>query len=259
MAQDESAERQRRHYDRIAETYAANLGYPHTQEYMRYLDHEFLSLLPRGPLGVVVELCCGSGVAYALVADRVGEAVGLDISYEMLKQARRRHPKLHVVQGDAIRLPMRDSFADAVLIHGGIHHVPDRVGLFREISRILKLGGRLYFYEPVDDFWLWRAIRKVVYRLSPALDHQTEEPLRKDRTFAQLAEAGLRPLAWNARGLIGFCLFMNSDILIVNRVFRFIPGIRSITRAACLLDDWMIRRKSLQGCGLIALGSAERV
>jgi ubiquinone/menaquinone biosynthesis C-methylase UbiE len=259
MVQTDHAKRQRHHYDRIAETYAANLGYPHTQEYMRYLDREFLTLLPPGPLGVVVELCCGSGVAYALVADRAKEAVGLDISYEMLKQARRRHPELHVVQGDATRLPMRDGFADAVLIHGGIHHVPDRIGLFREISRILKPGGRLCFYEPVDDFWLWRAIRKVVYRLSPALDHQTEEPLRKDKTFAQLAEAGLRPLAWNARGFIGFCLFMNSDILVVNRALRYLPGIRAVTRAACRLDDWLIRRKRLQGWGLIALGSAERI
>lgn len=258
MVRVDYAERQRRHYDRIAETYAANLGYAHTQEYMRYLDGEFLALLPEGRLGTVVELCCGTGEAYALVAERADFAIGLDVSFEMLRRARDRHPALHVLQGDATKLPMRDGIADAVLIHGGIHHVPDRIGLFSEIRRILKKGGRLYFYEPVDDFWLWRMIRKAVYRFSPILDHLTEEPLRKSRTFAEFAAAGLRPVAWNTRGLIGFCLFMNSDILVINRAFRFLPGIRSLTRAAYRLDDWLIRRRGLQGCGLIALGSAER-
>ena len=103
----ETAERQRRHYDRIAALYAANLGYPHTQEYMRYLDGEFLRLLPHGRLGVVVELCCGTGEAYALVADRADFAVGLDISLEMLKRARARHPKLRLVQGTPPACPWR--------------------------------------------------------------------------------------------------------------------------------------------------------
>jgi SAM-dependent methyltransferase len=137
--------------------------------------------------------------------------------------------------------------------------VPNRVDLFREIRRILKPGGRLYFYEPVDDFWLWRAIRKLVYRLSPGLDHLTEEPLRHARTTAELTAAGLQLKEWNTRGLLGFCLFMNSDILIFNRAFQFVPGIRAITRSACRLDDWLIRRNALKRSGLIALGCAERI
>ena len=252
------AERQRRHYDRVAEAYAANLTYPHTQEYMRYLDAEFVALMPPGRLGTVVELCCGTGEGYARLADKAEFAVGLDVSIEMLKRARKLHSNLRLVQGDATALPMRDGCADVVVIHGGIHHVPNRLDLFREIKRILKPGGRLYFYEPVDDFWLWRGIRKLVYRLSPGLDHLTEEPLRKARTGQELTAAGLRLVAWNTRGLLGFCLFMNSDILIFNRAFQFVPGIRAITRSACRLDDWLIRRDALKGCGLIALGCAER-
>jgi SAM-dependent methyltransferase len=156
-------------------------------------------------------------------------------------------------------VPLRDAIADTVLIHGGIHHVPDRVALFKEVSRILKPNGRFYFHEPVDDFWLWRLIRRLVYRLSPALDHTTEAPLRKASTCRDLAAAGLRPVAWRTRGLIGFCLFMNSDILIFNRAFRYVPGIRGITRAACRLDDWLSRRGGLRTAGLIAIGAAEKV
>jgi SAM-dependent methyltransferase len=197
-------------------------------------------------------------VAYELLADRIDCAVGVDVSLQMLKIARTRHPRFLVVQGDATKLGLRDSFADAVLIHGGIHHVPDRVALFQEVRRILKPGGRLYFYEPVDDFWLWRAIRKVVYRVSPALDHRSEEPLRKSKTFAELAEAGLKPVEWRPRGLLGFCLFMNSDVLVVNRLFRFLPGIRAVTRAAGRFDDWLVHNAGLEACGLVVLGSAQR-
>jgi hypothetical protein len=37
--------------------------------------------------------------------------------------------------------------------------------------------------------------------------------------------------SWKTYGFLGFCLLMNSDVLIFNRLFRFIPGIRAITRA----------------------------
>ena len=61
-----------------------------------------------------------------------------------------------------------------LLMLGGVHHVPDRVALFGEIARILKPGGIFLWREPVSDFVLWRALRAVVYRLSPMLDDETE-------------------------------------------------------------------------------------
>jgi hypothetical protein len=54
--------------------------------------------------------------------------------------------------------------------------------LFREVARILKPGGRFYFREPVSDFWPWHMLRRVIYRISPSLDHLTERPLRYDET-----------------------------------------------------------------------------
>jgi SAM-dependent methyltransferase len=155
-------------------------------------------------------------------------------------------------------LPLPEGLADTVLIHGGIHHVPDRLALFAEIQRILKPGGRFYFHEPVDDFWLWRLIRKAIYRISPSLDHTSEAPLRREATMAELSAAGLRPVAWNTRGFLGFCLFMNSDVLIFNRAFRYLPGIRALTRAACRFDHWLAGRSGLRWSGLIAVGAAER-
>src|SRR5204863_8034159 len=118
---------QQAHYDRIAATYVANLGYPHTQEYMAYFDRAVLEQID-GPLDVVAEICCGAGEACWLLRDRVGEAVGVDISTAMLDHARRRlpDPRFEFVQGDACQLPLADAAVDAVFMLGAVHHVNDR-------------------------------------------------------------------------------------------------------------------------------------
>ena len=253
----EDARRQREHYDRVAHAYIENLGYPHTEEYQAYLDRELLALLQER-LGVAAEICCGRGEAFRLVGERVSQGLGIDVSGAMLRAARRDLPRFAFVQGDATRLPVAGGVLDSVVMLGGIHHVNDRAGLFAEVFRVLKPGGRFYFREPVSDFFLWRALRAVIYRLSPALDHQTERPLLRAETVPPLEQAGFRVLAWKTRGFLGFCFFMNSDVLVFNRLFRFVPGIRALTRGAARLDDWCVRLPGLGNAGLQVYGVAEK-
>jgi SAM-dependent methyltransferase len=249
---------QQAHYDRIADAYVTNLGYPHTQEYAAYLDQALLGAIGTAPLGSVAEICCGRGEAFPLLGDRIARGIGVDISVTMVEAARRAHPAadLVFVQGDATRLPLADDAFDAVFMLGGIHHVNDRAALFREIARILKPGGHFYFREPVSDLWLWRGLRAVIYRLSPTLDHLTERPLRYDETAPFLTAAGLQLTRWRTYGFFGFCILMNSDVLIFNRLFRFIPGIRGITRAFARFDDWITSRWTRRG--LQVVGVAEK-
>jgi SAM-dependent methyltransferase len=160
------------------------------------------------------------------------------------------------VQGDATRLPLADASIDTAIMLGGIHHVNDRAALFAEISRVLKPGGRFIFREPVDDFGPWRWLRALIYRLSPALDHRTERPLRRASTEAELERAGLRLTRWSTHGFLGFCLFMNSDVLVFNRLFRFLPFIRPLTRAAVRLDQAALNLPFLAHAGLQVVGVA---
>jgi ubiquinone/menaquinone biosynthesis C-methylase UbiE len=249
---------QQAHYDDIAAKYIANLGYPHTQTYMDYLDRALLDAIDRRARGAIAEICCGSGEAFKLLGPAIGTGVGVDISVNMLQTGRRQNPatNLHFVQGDATRLPLVDAAFDSVFMLGGIHHVRDRQGLFSEVHRILKPGGRFYFREPLNDFALWQALRAVIYRLSPTLDHETERPLRWTETVPVLKAAGFECDLWQPVGFIGFCLFMNSDVLVVNRLFRFVPGIRSIVKAFCRLDEVMLRLPLLKPAGLQVLGAA---
>lgn len=256
----EEARVQERHYDTVAAAYMENLTYPHTREYMAFLDRVFLDMVGDRPLGDTAELCCGRGEALMLVGDRVARGVGVDISAAMLRSARAEHtaPRLSFVQGDATRLPLASDSFDSVFMLGGIHHVNDRAVLFAEVARILKPGGMFYFREPVSDFFLWRWLRAVIYRLSPALDHETERPLRAAETLPVLEAAGLTRRHWSTHGFLGFCLFMNSDVLIVNRWLRFLPGITAVTRASTHLDEALTSLPLLRDAGLQVIGAAEK-
>jgi ubiquinone/menaquinone biosynthesis C-methylase UbiE len=249
---------QQEHYDAIAAKYVENLAYPHTETYMGYLDRALLDAVDRQALGTTAEVCCGSGEAFKLLGSSIGTGIGVDLSLNMLQTGRRKNParNLHFVQGDATRLPLVDDAFDSVFMLGGIHHVGDRRALFSEIHRILKPGGHFYFREPLNDFWLWQALRAVIYRLSPTLDHRTERPLRWTETVPALQTTGFQARLWQPVGLIGFCLFMNSDVLVVNRWFRFVPGIRSIVGAFCRLDERMLRLRALMPAGLQVVGVA---
>jgi ubiquinone/menaquinone biosynthesis C-methylase UbiE len=255
----EDARIQQQHYENVADDYIANLQYPHTQAYMEYLD-EVLDRVVREPLGVVAEICCGRGEAIALYGQRMARGIGVDISYSMLEAAKKEHAGSPVffAQGDATSLPMADESVDTVFMLGGIHHVGNRSKLFSEISRILKPGGCFYFREPVSDFPLWLWLRWLVYRISPNLDHTTERPLRYKETEPPLRAAGLALDEWRTHGFLGFCFFMNSDVLIFNRLFRFIPGIRAITRMSARLDEAMLKLPGFSRWGLQVVGVARK-
>jgi SAM-dependent methyltransferase len=256
----EDARRQQAHYEAIASIYIESLAYPHTEEYMAYLDRALFAAIAERPLGVTAEICCGRAEAFRLLGPRIDRGIGVDISPAMLEAAQRDCPgaQFAFVQGDATRLPLASDAFDTVVVLGGIHHVNDRAQLFAEIARILKPGGWFYFREPVSDFVLWRALRAVIYRLSPTLDHETERPLLWRETVPVLETAGLSCAHWTTHGFLGFCLFMNSDVLVFNRLFRFIPGIRALTRLAAQIDAAMLALPGLRRAGLQVVGAARK-
>ena len=250
--------RQREHYDALAPLYLENLGYPHTQEYTEYLDDVFLELVGGETLGATAELCCGQGEALRLLGRRVEGGVGVDVSLEMLKAgaASEGGRRFALLQADATRLPLADASFDSVVMLGGIHHVSDRRGLFREVARILRPGGRFLWREPVSDFWLWRALRSVVYRVSPTLDAESERPLLHRETAPVLEAAGLELRTWRTLGFLGFCLLMNSDVLVANRLLRFVPGIQALARAAARFDELCVRLPGMGRAGVQLVGEA---
>jgi len=251
---------QQQHYDKIAEAYVQNLSYPHTITYMNYLDDCLLKMVPKTDLGMMAELCCGKGEAISLFYKRFSSAVGIDISLNMLRASPfgKHSNKVYLAQGDATELPLPDNSFDHVVMLGGIHHINQREKLFNEIHRILRPGGYFIFREPVDDFLFWRFIRKLIYRMSPMLDHETERPLRYEESKASIERAGLRLTDWKTFGFFGFCFFMNSDVLFFNRFFRFFPFIEKVTQFSTWVDHKITETRFMRKYGLIAIGLAQK-
>ena len=84
------------------------------------------------------------------------ELVGVDLSLEMLKIAKRKVRNAQFVCAPAERLPFEDSVFDDVIIAFGLRNVVDRVSALFEFKRVLKSGGKLVILEfnrPVNRFF----------------------------------------------------------------------------------------------------------
>jgi len=93
------------------------------------------------PGGSALDVACGSGkltAALARIAGPRGRAVGLDFSPQMLEVARRDHPGIEFIEGDALKLPFDDGSFDASTIAFGLRNLADPVGGLREMLRVVR-------------------------------------------------------------------------------------------------------------------------
>ena len=70
-----------------------------------------------------LDVACGSGKLTAQLAKvaRGGRVVGLDFSPRMLEIARRAHPEIDFLEGDALNLPFEDASFDLHVRCGHLH------------------------------------------------------------------------------------------------------------------------------------------
>ena len=92
-----------------------------------------------------------------------GLAVGVDLSAEMLEEARRAVPpglsNVRFVRSDLAALDLADASADAVVSNCTINHARDKEAVYREIHRVLRAGGRFVVSDVVAESELPEAVR----------------------------------------------------------------------------------------------------
>ena len=99
-----------------------------------------------------LDLCCGTGDIAIGLAKRGGALVGMDLNRPMLLQAAIRLAKrgdqcVRLAQADALNLPLGNHSLDLVTIGYGLRNLGSMEDGLREITRVLKPGGRLLILD----------------------------------------------------------------------------------------------------------------
>lgn len=135
---------------------------PAFRSLIRAIEHRLIQEL--GPLPrPLLDIGCGDG-HFAQVTIGHGEA-GLDVNTASLQEARRRGVYDHVEAASAWRMPYRDGVFASVLANCAVEHMPNLDGVFGEVARVLRPGGRFVFSVPTDrhnaNLWTARLFDRV--------------------------------------------------------------------------------------------------
>jgi ubiquinone/menaquinone biosynthesis C-methylase UbiE len=127
----------------------------HAEDYSKSQSHArgsdltaLLAALRPKNTDIVLDVATGTGFTALALAKLVRRVIGIDVTREMLEQAR-QFAQSHGVEnvefevGDALKLNYDDSSFDLVTTRRATHHFEDVPGFLKEARRALRPAGRL--------------------------------------------------------------------------------------------------------------------
>ena len=141
-------------YDRTATEYA--------ERFHHHLDDKpldlamltaFAALVACTPNHRIVDVGCGTGATTAILSRQGVQPFGIDLSSNMISQARRLHPGLSFYTGSMLDLDVPNANVGGVCAWYSIIHIPDEHldEVFDEFHRVLTPGGLLLVAFQVGD------------------------------------------------------------------------------------------------------------
>jgi SAM-dependent methyltransferase len=173
----------------------------------------FAELVQAAGPAPVADVGCGTGRITAFLAGLGADAFGIDLSPQMVAQARAAYPELRFDVGSMLSLDLPDASLGGVLAWYSTIHVPDAElpAAWAEFHRVLAPGGYLLTGFQVGD----HVLHRTEARGQPVtLDFHHRRP---EQVAALLAAAGFAPYArlqrerdetgqWPERSAQGFVL-----------------------------------------------------
>ena len=129
-------------YDRIARAYAHQLF---DELAAKPRDRELLARLATQVQGEICDLGCGPEQIARFLHDAGATTFGLDLSPQMVAEARARSPGLRFDEGDMLALPLASHSIAGIAAFYAIVNLPPEVlpQAFAEMHRVLAPGGTL--------------------------------------------------------------------------------------------------------------------
>jgi len=144
-----------RRYERLAEL--LSLG-QNSRWRRAMVDH----IVPDRP-DLVLDVACGpAGVALQLAERTSADVIGIDLTFEMLRQGREavaqsgRDAQVRLLAGRAEQMPFADATFDALTFTYLLRYVDDPQATLAELARVVKPGAmvaNMEFLLPRSRFW----------------------------------------------------------------------------------------------------------
>lgn len=162
LDEDAQAERKNLHVHYSAKDYDQ-----YTERFVEIYDEgmieRLLELRQEGRAAAGVLLDVGTGTARLLIKMAALpelkdlHMVGVDYFQDMIDEGKKAvalenlEQRIELLQADAHHLPFPDNFADYVISRSTIHHWADPAQAFKEIYRVLKIGGVAIIHDVRRD------------------------------------------------------------------------------------------------------------
>ena len=158
-------------WDAVADWYDEYLGKEDTYQSKVILPN-LLRLLSVEKGERILDLACGQGFFTREIVACGAKVAGIDIAPQLVAVAREhsREADFRVASASNLSFADDDTF-DAVVCVLALQNMEDLASVFREVSRVLKRGGRFVFVlnhpafrVPQRSSWGWDQEQKVQYR-----------------------------------------------------------------------------------------------
>ena len=154
---------------------------------------------------LVLDVATGTGNTAFALAPHVRRVIGLDLTREMLDQARRIAAERSIanvdwVIGDAAAIPFPDRTFDLYTVRAAPHHFPDVDAFLAEAWRVLKPGRDAVFIDCAPPTPARDVLHAVEVRRDPSHVRSMtvdEWTARLERSGFKVESAQARELDWN--------------------------------------------------------------